>query len=54
MPIADIVWKHVLSVHLCADDTHIYRMFNPDDTASAITRIETCVAEIKAWMVTNN
>ena len=37
------------SVHLYADDTQIYIMFNPDDTVNAISRIEVCVA----WMVTN-
>ena len=28
-------------------------MFNQDDTVSAISRIESCVAEIKSWMITN-
>ena len=51
--IADIARKHGLSVHLYADDTQIYIMFNQDDTVNAISRIEACVAEIKAWMITN-
>ena len=51
--IADIARKHGLSVHLYADDTQIYIMFNQDDTVNAISRIEACVAEIKSWMITN-
>ena len=51
--IADIARKHGLNVHLYADDTHIYLMFNQDATVSAISRIEACVAEIKSWMITN-
>ena len=51
--IADIVRKHGLSLHLYADDTQIYIMFNQDDTVNAISRTEACVAEIKSWMITN-
>ena len=45
--------KHGLSVHLYADDTQIYIMFNQDDTVNALSRIEACVAEIQSWMITN-
>ena len=51
--IADISRKHGLSFNLYADDTPIYIMFNQDDTVNAISRIEACVAEIKAWMITD-
>ena len=52
--IADIARKHGPSVHLHANDTQIYIMFNQDDTVNAISRIEAYVAEIKSWMITNN
>ena len=41
--IADIARKLGLSVHLYADDTQIYIMFNQDDTINAISRVEACL-----------
>ena len=51
--IADIDRKHGLGVHLYADDTQIYIMFNQDDTVNDISRIVACVAGTKSWMITN-
>ena len=52
-PVADIARKHGLKVHLYADDTQLYITFDVSDILNAVARVEACVAEIKAWMVTN-
>ena len=36
-----------------ADDTQLYISFNTQDTTSAISKLERCVAEIQEWMVIN-
>ena len=52
--IGAICRKHGVSYQLYADDTHIYVTFNIDDSIDrkiALTKIEKCIAEIRAWMV---
>ena len=52
--IGAICRKHGVSYQLYADDTQIYVTFNVDDNIDrkiALTKIEKCIAEIRAWMV---
>ena len=54
VPIGAICRKHGVSYQLYADDTQIYVTFNIDDNIDrkiALTKIEKCIAEIRAWMV---
>ena len=54
VPIGAICRKHGVIYQLYADDTQIYVTFNVDDnidTKIALTKIEKCIAEIRAWMV---
>ena len=56
LPIADIARKYNLEIHLYADDTQIYITFRTsDDTGEeiAIKRVQSCIAEIKTWMLIN-
>ena len=48
-----IIRKHGLDYHMYADDTQLYISFRNDDIASALTKLENCLAEIKTWMVKN-
>ena len=52
-PIGNIVRKHGLTHHLSAYDTQLYISLGPDIVASAVKRVEVCIAEIVAWMGTN-
>ena len=52
-PIESIVRRHGLIAHLYADDTLLYILFDQDDAAETIKRIEACVMEIKAWTAMN-
>ena len=45
-----------MGFHLYADDTQLYTTFSCDDDAdltTAISRIESCLAEITDWMTAN-
>ena len=51
-----IIDKHLPNAHTYADDTHIYHSFRPDTSLSqdaALKSIENCVADIRAWMLSN-
>ena len=53
-PIANIVRRHGLIAHLYQYKKQgIYIVFDQDDAAETIKRIEACVMEIKAWMALN-
>ena len=54
-PIGDIIRRHGLMHHVYADDTQIYFTLkpSPDNWSDAITRMENCVSEVKAWMELN-
>jgi hypothetical protein len=55
-PIADIVRRHNLQVHMYADDTQLYLTFKPNipcQETSALQQVRTCVADISRWMTKN-
>ena len=55
-PIGVIARKHGLSFHLYADDTQLYVTVSPIDKINqiqAITKTESCIVDIKAWMTSN-
>ena len=55
-PLGEIARHHGLQVHFYADDTQLYVTFDPgvrDEDADAISRLTTCLAEIRQWMVLN-
>ena len=54
VPIGAICRKHGVSYQLYADDTQIcitFHIKNDADRKAAFSKIEGCVAEIRAWMV---
>jgi exonuclease III len=54
-PLHDIAKRHGLSIHMYADDTQIYIEFDlsPYSAAEAKSKLEACVADIRAWMSEN-
>ena len=51
-----IIAKHLPNAHTYTDDTQIYHSFRPDTFLSqdaALKSIENCVADIRAWMLSN-
>ena len=56
IPIGAIARSHNLEIHVYADDTHLYVFFKMKDPISqqkALCTLQSCIAEIRAWMVTN-
>ena len=55
-PLGNIIKKHDLCYYLYADDTQLYIAIKPNDPCSigdAVSKIQACVADIKAWMTYN-
>ena len=51
-----IIDRHLPNVHSYADDTQIYLSFRPNPPVSqdaALGSIENCVADVRAWMLSN-
>ena len=54
--VGKIIRKHGFSYHIYADDTQIYCPFNPKNQTSinsALSKLTSCVNEIKLWMTHN-
>ena len=55
-PLGSICIKHHINYHLHADDQQTYLSFKPSkagDKENCIKRLETCIAEIREWMMAN-
>ena len=55
-PLGDIVRWHSMKFHLHADDTQVYLSFighNPHSEQDALTQLESCISDIKLWMLQN-
>ncbi len=54
--IFDVIKKHLEGAHAYADDHHVYLAFNPNSDVSqqnAIDCMESCLVDVKSWMVQN-
>lgn len=52
-PLAEIIKKYDLCYHFYADDSQIYGSVLPDQLPSLISRVQSCLMEIKSWMTCN-
>ena len=55
-PLTDIISKHNLNHHFCADDSQIYLSFTPSAAGEPTTsklRIESCIHDVNNWMSAN-
>ena len=55
-PVGEIIRRHGIEYHLCADDTQLYLAFSLRTLASqevAMQRVTACIREIHSWMIVN-
>ena len=55
-PLAEIARLHDVNVHLYADDIQLYTSFNlsdPDSEVMAKRKLESCIADMRRWMIIN-
>lgn len=52
LPLGRVISRHGLSFHCYADDTQLYIKTAPSPS-TALSRLTTCIEEIKAWMSNN-
>jgi hypothetical protein len=56
LPLGQIIRKHGLELHMCADDTQIYTSICPvksSEVLQNVSNVEDCITEVQAWMSTN-
>ena len=52
-PLEQVIKRHNLLCHFYADDTQLYLSFDPADADAAITRLNSCLSDIRDWMAEN-
>ena len=52
-PIASLVRKHDVELHLYADDTRLYIGCNINDSLETKAQLEKCIEEVRMWMSAN-
>ena len=52
-PLFNIADNHQCNVHMYADDTQFYLSFKLQESTSAVSKLESCIQEVKSWMTNN-
>ena len=53
-PLFNIAKKPCVMIHMCADDTQLFLLFDLCDIEEALEKIEAAVEEIRKWMSDNH
>ena len=53
LPLSAILKYHNIGYHVCADDTQLYISFKCKQSLGAISKLNSCLADIRRWMITN-
>ena len=49
-PLSAIAWKHHVNIHLYADDNQLNIPFNPEESTTAMVRLEACIEDKMLWI----
>ena len=52
-PSSSIIREHAIPHHLYADDSQLYVSFASGDSAAALNGLQSCLASVQSWMLTN-
>ena len=53
LPLSAILMYHNIGYHVYADDTQSYVLFKCEQPLEAISKLNSCLADIMRWMITN-
>ena len=53
LPLGAILRHHNIGYHIYADDTQLYISFNYNDPLESLTKLNTCISDIRKWMIKN-
>ena len=53
LPLSVILMYHKIVDHVYADDTQLYISFKSKQSLEAISKLNSCLADIRRWMITN-
>jgi hypothetical protein len=53
LPLGAILRHHSVSYHIYADDTQLYISFEMKDPKAALSKLNTCISDIRTWMISN-
>ena len=53
LPLAAILRYHNISYHVYADDTQLYISFKNKDPSGPLARLNSCISDIRVWMIKN-
>ena len=52
-PLSKMLCGHAIPHHLCADDSQLYVSFASRESAAALNGLQSCLAYVYSWMLTN-
>ena len=53
LPLATILRYHNIGYHVYADDTQLYISFKNKDPSGLLARLNSCISDIRVWMIKN-
>ena len=52
-PLSNVIRDHSVPHHLYADDSQLYVSFSASDSAASIQKLQSCLASVQNWMLSN-
>ena len=53
LPLSTILMYHKIGYHVYTEDTQLYISFKCNQSLEAISKLNSCLVDIRRWMITN-